>query len=124
MITHCFHAIGVEGNAGIGYEVIICHDLMAQLWLVANFKRKVLDWDIPVVTTKELGNLPGKTNPANHDMQEVVMHNSELVFTMESTDRVVDITESTYKRDDLDKVASSATQLNTKERKLLIGLLN
>ena len=54
----------------------------------------------------------------------MVMQNTDTAPTRESTERVVRNLDSTYERSNLDKVVSSAPQLNHEERKLLLGLLN
>ena len=42
-ILHCFHIDANEGELGIGYDMIIDHDLMVQIGLLADFKRQVLN---------------------------------------------------------------------------------
>ena len=52
------------------------------------------------------------------------MHTVDPVSNKEATKGIIKILVITYEKYDLDKVASSATQLNQEEIKLLLGLLN
>ena len=56
-------------------------------------------------------------------MHNVVMQNVEITNTRKSTERMVKILESTYVKADLKQVVNNATQLNAKERTLLLRLL-
>ena len=53
VISYHFHVDNDKSKSGIGYEMIIGHNLMLQLGLLAEFKRKVIQWDSVTVTTKE-----------------------------------------------------------------------
>ena len=48
--------------------MIIGHDLMVQLFLVDNFRHRVLEWDNAVVPIKDTGNFLDKPNLTKHDM--------------------------------------------------------
>ena len=52
IIEHQFHVENDKGESGIGYDMIICRDLMVKLGLLADFKRKVLQWDGVTVPMK------------------------------------------------------------------------
>ena len=56
-------------------------------------------------------------------MQEVVMQTAESYSVREATDRVVKIIDSTYEKDDLDKVATAAFQLDKYHRKHLLSII-
>ena len=45
IINHRFHVDNDKGESGIGYDMIICRDLMVQLGLTADFKRQFLQCD-------------------------------------------------------------------------------
>ena len=91
IIPHIFCVNENQCDIVIVYEIIIGRDLMVKLSLIANFKRKVLEWDNNIVTTKDTGNLLGKPNIAGINMREVAMNTTEPVYTREYTDAVVDI---------------------------------
>ena len=54
MITHQLHADNAQGDAGIGYAIIIVSDLMVQLGLKDNIGRQILECDETVIPMKEL----------------------------------------------------------------------
>ena len=45
IIHQHFHVDNDIGKSGIGYAMIVGHDLMVQLGLPVNFKHQVLQWD-------------------------------------------------------------------------------
>ena len=45
IIEHRFHVDNKKGELGIGYDMIIGHNLMVQLGLLVYFKRQVLQWN-------------------------------------------------------------------------------
>ena len=59
IISHRFHVDKTEVESGIGYYMIIVHDLMVQIGLSNDFKRQVLQWDGATVPTKEPNGLIG-----------------------------------------------------------------
>ena len=61
IISHRLYADNKEENSGIVYYIIIGHDLMVQLGLMADFKHKVLAWDDTVVPVKVPEKLIGGT---------------------------------------------------------------
>ena len=61
--------------------MIISCDLMVQLVLSVNFKRKFIQWDGVTVPMKEPSGLIGKSDLTIRDMREVVMHTSEPFST-------------------------------------------
>ena len=62
IINHRFHVDNDKWESGIGYDMIINHELMVQLGLTDNFKRQVLQWDCATVHMKEPRNLLGRSN--------------------------------------------------------------
>ena len=74
IINHCFHVDKDEGELGIGYDMIICRELMVQLGLTADFKCQVLQWDGATVHIKESINFLGQSDITKRKMGEVVMH--------------------------------------------------
>ena len=42
-----------KGELGIGYDMIILHDLIVQIGLMANFKHQVLQWYDTAVPMKD-----------------------------------------------------------------------
>ena len=52
IITHCFHIGNTQGDTGIGYVMIIGHDLMFQLGLKEKFGRQLLEWGKTETTMK------------------------------------------------------------------------
>ena len=61
IINHHFYVNNDKGESGIGYDMIICRDLMVHLGLTANFKRQFLQWDNATVHMEEPSSLLGKS---------------------------------------------------------------
>ena len=53
IILHRFNVDKNEGESGIGYDMIIAHDLMAQLELLDDFKTQLIQWDGATAPMKE-----------------------------------------------------------------------
>ena len=73
IIEHPFHVDNDKGESGIGYDIIIGHDLMVQLGPLADFKRQVLQWDGVKVTMKEPIGLLGKSYLTIQEMRKVII---------------------------------------------------
>ena len=52
IINHRLHVNNYKGESGLGYDMITGCDLMVQLGLMADFKRKLLQWDGATVHIK------------------------------------------------------------------------
>ena len=52
IINHQFNVDNEKGELGIGYEMIICHNLMVKIGLYDDFKIQVLQWDGATVHMK------------------------------------------------------------------------
>ena len=61
IIEHQFHVNNDKVESGIGYDIIIGYDRMVQLFLTADFKRQVLQWDGATAPMKERSGLIGKS---------------------------------------------------------------
>ena len=85
IIKHHFHVNNDKGDSGIGYDMIICRDLMLKLVLAADFKHQVLQGDSATVHMKKTVSLLGKSDLNNREMREVVMQNAEPASTREAT---------------------------------------
>ena len=59
---HRFHNENEKIKLGIGYYMIIGHDLMVHLVLTADFRHQVLQWDGATVPMKEPSGLLGKSD--------------------------------------------------------------
>ena len=77
IINRRFHVDNNKGKSGIGYYIIIGHDLMVQLGMTADFKRKVLQWNGYTVHMKESSSLLGKSDLTKRKMRKVVMQTVE-----------------------------------------------
>ena len=75
IILHHFHVDNNEGKSGIGYEIIIGHDMMVQLLLSDDFNDQVRQWDGATVPTKEPIGMLGQADLTSHETRKVVMHN-------------------------------------------------
>ena len=84
--------------------MIIGHDLMVQLGLASGFKHQVLQWDGTTVHMKESSNFLGQSDLTKHEIREVVIQTAELASTLEATERMVKILDSTYAKAYLGKV--------------------
>ena len=73
IINNRLHVDNYEGESGIGYDMIIGHDLMVQLGLTANFKCQFVQWDGNTVHVKESRNFLGQYDLTKRDMHEVVI---------------------------------------------------
>ena len=69
--------------------MIIGHALMEKLGLLAEFKRKVLQWDSGTTPMKEPGGMLSQTYITRREIHEVVMQTAEPVSTREATERLV-----------------------------------
>ena len=123
IINHCFHVDNYKSNPGIGYYIIICCDLMVHIGLVADFKRQFLQCYGDTLHMKEPSSLLGQSDLTKRDMREVLMQTSEPSSTLEATERMLKILNSTYAKADLKQVADNETHLNYEERTLLLILL-
>ena len=93
------HRFNVDKNGsdlGIGYEMIIGRESMAQLGLPVNFNHQVLKWDSVTAPMKEPTGLIGQTDITSHEMCEVETQTTEPVSTREATERLVKILENIY----------------------------
>ena len=123
IINHHYHVYNDKGESGIGYDIIIGHDLMVQLGLTVDFNCRVLQWGGDTIHMKEPISLLGQSNLTKHKIREVVMQTAEPASTREATELMVKILDSTYVKADLKEVADNATQLNAEERTMLLSLL-
>ena len=73
IIDDCFHVDDEKGELGIGYDMIIVHDLMVKLGLTSNLKRQLPQWDGITVSMKEPRGLLGKSDLTSREMRVVVM---------------------------------------------------
>ena len=60
IMTHHLHVDNAQGYDGISYYMIICHELMVQIGLKANFGRKILEWEKTLIPMKDQGNFLGQ----------------------------------------------------------------
>ena len=112
IINQRFRVDNNKGYLGIGCDIIIGRNLMAQLGLTADFKCQVLQWGGATVHMKEPSGLLGKSDLNKRKMCEVVIQNAEPASTREATDILVKILDSTYVKANLKQVSANATQLN------------
>ena len=59
LLINRFYVDNNNGESGIGYDMIIGRDLMVQIFLMAYFKRQVLQWDVTTVHMKDPSSLIG-----------------------------------------------------------------
>ena len=85
---------------------------MVYLGLTADFKRQFLQWYGTTVPMKEPRELLGESDLIQLEMFKVVMQTSEPDSTIEATDRMVKILESTYAKLYLKQVVDNSTQMN------------
>ena len=123
IIEHRFHVDNEKVELGIGYDMIIIHDLMLQLGPSADFKHQGLHWDGIIVLIKEPCGLQGQSDLISNEMRKVLIQTAEPVSTREATERLVKILDSNYEKADLKQVANNATQLNTEEKTQLLRVL-
>ena len=103
--------------------MIVIRDLMEQIFLSADFKRHILQWDGVNIPMKELSNLLGKTYLTIREMQEVVIQTAEPLYTRKFTERLVKILEGIYEKSDLEHIANNKIWLNAEERDQLLRLI-
>ena len=72
---------------------------------------------------KDTSSVLGKYYLTKREMREVVMHTSEPTYTREAIERMMKILDSTYAEVDIEQVVDNASQLNAKERTVLLSLL-
>ena len=85
IITHLLHVNKSKFNSGIGYYMIIGHDLVVKLGLISYFIFSVFGWDDTSVHIKYLGNLLGNHTITKPDMHEVAIQNKETVSNIKDT---------------------------------------
>ena len=81
IIEHRFNVDNEKGVLGIGYDIIIGHDLMVQLGLPDKFKHQLIQWDGVTVPMKEPRGLLGQLDLTSYEMREVVIQTTEPVST-------------------------------------------
>ena len=81
IISHRFQVDNNEGESGIGYEIIIGHDLMVQLGLSPDFNIQLLQRDGFTVPMKEPRCLIGKTDTTSCEMRKLAMQTEEEFST-------------------------------------------
>ena len=86
IINHLFHVDNDKGDSGIGYYMIICHDLMVQLDLTSDFKHQVLQLYGATLHMKEPRSLLGQSDLNKREMRKVVMQTAEPASTIEATE--------------------------------------
>ena len=123
IIDHRLHVNNNKGKSGIGYEMIIGHDLTVQLDLVDYFKHKVLQWDGNTVHIKEPRGMLGKYDLNRCEMLKVVIQTVELNSTREATDQIDKILKSNYAKSEIKQVADTASHLNDEEITQLFNFL-
>ena len=69
-----------------------------KLGLTANFKRQLLQWDGATVSMKNHSCRIGKSDLSERKMREVEVKTTEPASTRETTERLVKILNSTYKK--------------------------
>ena len=78
---HRFNVDNYEGNLVIGYYMIIGRDLTIQIFLTAEFKRQVLQWDGTAVPMKDPIRLIIKQDLTIRKMHEMFIYDTEPVST-------------------------------------------
>ena len=68
-------------------------------------------------------NLLGKLNVTQCNMKQMVKHTAEPTSTMESTDMIVNILNSTHTKAELEEVTMNIFQLDDNQRENLLGLI-
>ena len=79
IIKHHFHIDHNECESGIGYGIIITHDLMVQRVLLVNFKCQFIQWYGATLPMKEPNGLLGKRDITSREMRKVVIQAAEPV---------------------------------------------
>ena len=83
-------------DEGIGYDMVICRELMLQLGLKTELSRQLLEWYETVVPMKDPRNVLDQPDLTKIDMQEVVMQTAETASTIEATGFFAETLERTY----------------------------
>ena len=96
IISNHFHVDKNKGYLGIGYNIIIAHDLMVQIVSMTDFKRQVLQCDDAAVPMKNPTKLLGQKDLTSREMCEVLVHTEEPDSTKEATGIMVKVINSTY----------------------------
>ena len=73
IILHRFHIDNNGGKPGIGYDTIIARNLMLQLGIFSEFKRRFFQGNGATAPMKEPRSLLGKIDLTSYEMREVVM---------------------------------------------------
>ena len=123
IINHRLHVDNYKGELIIGYDMIIYREMMAQIDLTADLKRQVFQSDGTTVHMKDPIRSLGQSDLTKRNMRKAFMQTSEPASTRKATEILVEILDSIYAKEDLKEVANNASQLNAKERTLLLILL-
>ena len=86
---------------------------MVQLGLPVDLKPQLLQWDGINVPMKEPRDMLVKPDTTSCEMHEVVMQTEEPVSTIQDTEILVKILDSTNAKEDLKQVTDNATKLKT-----------
>ena len=115
MIEHCFHVNNDKGKSGIGYEIIIGHDLVVQLGLTVDLNCQLPQWDVATVPMKEPIVLIGKSDTTSREMRVGVMQTAEPDSTRKATGGLQKNTQKYLCKGGTKLVANNTTQLNAEE---------
>ena len=85
IINHRFHVDNNKGESGIGYDMIICRDLMVQIGPTADFRCQFLQWDSTTVHMKEPSSLLVQYDITKREMRKVAIYTEEPASTREAT---------------------------------------
>ena len=103
VVMHLFHVDNNESYPGIIYDVIIRYDLMIQLGLSVNLRRRVLQCDGAIVLTNKPSGLIVQTYLTSHKCFKKVMQTAELVSTRKATEIMVKMIKVSMHRHTLNK---------------------
>jgi len=94
--------------------MIIGRDLLTELGVIIDFEKKILTWDGTTIEMPKVGELQAVDRKVSTEEPKLVRN---------VTNRALHILDAEYSPSDVTQVANSASSLDTKERSLLVSVL-
>ena len=103
----------------IGYDMIIGLDLMSELGIIINCRKKVIDWeDIQIPMTTNQTQFTDRKQ-----LKALLLSTEEPISTSDEKSRTIKILDAKYEAANLDELVSESTNLDVDQQKALRYLL-
>ena len=111
------HQLHVEKSLTLGYDMILCLDLLNRLGVVIDFEKKTLLWDGADIY------MPTRNNISEESLLMEIVDSQEPDSTAAACKRGIHILDVQYKKANLPELVQGCTHLTTEEKSELLALL-